>query len=122
MAIVDGGSNAIVQNTSGVAPLVGSLLNVSAVGAGTALDGIIVRQNVVGSFTTSAGVTAGACQLFGSLDGVQYFALGSPVTTATASTTFTQVAQNVFVRFVRAQITTAITGGTIVTASVGVSG
>ena len=121
MSIIDGNANAIVQNTYGLAPLVNSLLNVSAVGPGTALDGQITRANASATFTTSAGTTAGACQLFGSLDGVNYVALGSPVTTATASTTFTQVVQNCFMRYVRAQVTTTITGGTV-SASVGLSG
>jgi hypothetical protein len=120
MAISDHQSNVIVQNTSGIAPLVNSL-NAVTTGAGTALDGVVVRQNAVATFTTSAGTSAGACQLFGSLDGVNFVALGSPVTTATASTTFTQVVQNCFMRYIRAQVTTTVVGGTV-SASIGLSG
>jgi hypothetical protein len=119
MGVSDSQSNAIVQNTSGQAPAVS--LTAVTTGVGTALDGLVVRQNASATFTTSAGTSAGACQLFGSLDGVNFVALGSPVTTATASTTFTQVAQNCFVRFVRAQVTTTVVGGTV-SAMVGVSG
>jgi hypothetical protein len=112
-------SNSIVQNTSGIAPLVNSL-NAVTTGSGTALDGVVVRQNASATFTASAGTTAGACQLFGSLDGVNYVALGSPVTTA-APGTFTQVAQNCFMRYIRPQVTTTVVGGTV-SASIGFSG
>jgi hypothetical protein len=120
MAISDQNSNAIVQNTSGIAPQT-SLSAVSAVGAGTALDGAVVRANAVITVTTSAGVTAGAVALQGSLDGVNFVNLGSAISTTAASTTYTAVATNVFMRYVRAAVTTAITGGTV-SASVGVSG
>jgi hypothetical protein len=120
MAISDQNSNAIVQNTSGIAPLV-SLSAVSAVGPGSALDGAVARANAVITVTTSAGVSAGAVGLFGSLDGVNYVQLGSPISTTAASTTYTAVATNVFMRWVRAAVTATVVGGTI-SASVGVSG
>ena len=120
MAISDSQANAIVQNTYGIAPLQ-SLNTVSATGAGTALDGLVVRQNAVITVTTSAGVTAGSVVLGGSLDGTNYVGLGSAISTTSASTTYALVATNAFVRYVRARVATAITGGTI-SASVGVSG
>jgi hypothetical protein len=64
--------------------------------------------------TSSAGVSAGAVQLAGSLDGTNWFNLGSAVSTSTASTTFAPVViSNQPVRYLRTQITTAITGGTV---------
>ncbi len=72
--------------------------------------------------TSWAGVSAGSVQLQGSLDGTSWFNLGTAVSTSTASTVFTPAVEtNVFVRFVRANIATEITGGTV-TAVVGLSG
>jgi hypothetical protein len=85
------------------------------------MDGIVVRQNAVITVTTSAGVTAGSVTLQGSLDGVNYVNIGTAISTTTASTTSTSVASNVFMRYVRAAVITAITGGTV-SASIGVSG
>jgi hypothetical protein len=107
-------------DTLGVPPVV-SLTNVSATGAGTALDGLSVRQNATIAVTTSAGVSAGSVQLQGSLDGVNFFDLGSPVSTTAASTTTQVVVSNAYARYVRANVGTSITGGTI-SASVGLSG
>jgi hypothetical protein len=73
----------IAVTTVGLEPVV-SLSAVSAVGAGTALDGAVVRSTAVMSTTTSAGVTAGAVQLQGSLDGTHWFTLGSAVSTTAA--------------------------------------
>jgi hypothetical protein len=112
MSISDSQANAIVQNTGGIAPLL-SLSAVSATGAGSALDGQVVRQNAVATITTSAGVSAGSVVLEGSLDGTNFVTLGSAVSTTSASTTYTVAAPNVFVRAVRARVATAITGGTI---------
>jgi hypothetical protein len=100
MAISDSQSNAIVQNTYGIAPLV-SLSAVSAVGAGTALDGAVVRQNAVLTVTTGTGVTAGTVMLQGSLDGVNFVALtGASVSTTAASTTYVVTVTNALVRYV----------------------
>jgi hypothetical protein len=112
MSISDSQANAIVQNTGGIAPLL-SLSAVSATGAGTALDGLVVRQNAVAFATTSAGVSGGSVVLEGSLDGTNFVTLGSAITTSAANTTYTVSASNVFVRFVRARVATSITGGTI---------
>jgi len=110
----------IEVHTLGIEPVV-SLSAVSAVGAGTALDGAVVRSTAVLAVTTSAGVTAGAVQLEGSLDGSHWFNLGSAQSTTTASTTTQTVVSSAAARYVRAAITTAITGGTV-TAWVGLSG
>jgi hypothetical protein len=121
MAISDAQSNAIVQNTYGIAPAV-SLTAVSSTGGGTALDGAVIRPNATMVVVSSAGVSAGSVQLQGSLDGTNWFSLGSAVTTSTASTVFAPVVvTNALTRFVRANVATAITGGTI-SATVGVSG
>jgi hypothetical protein len=119
MGFIDANSIAYERYTTGVRPAVS--LTAVTTGSGTALDGGVARANAVATFTTSSGVSAGACQLFGSLDGVNYVALGSPVTTASASTTYTQVVQNAFVRYVRAQVTTTIVGGSV-SASVALNG
>ncbi|MEB3048994.1 hypothetical protein KV112_04425 [Mycolicibacter sp. MYC123] len=97
-----------------------SLSAVSAVGAGSVLDGLTVRSSAVLSVTATTGVTAGAVQLQGSLDGSNWFNLGSPVSTTAAGTTQT-VVTSAYAQYVRAAITTAITGGKV-SASVGVSG
>jgi hypothetical protein len=91
-----------------------SLTAASAVGAGAVVDngGCFSQHTLV--VTTSAGVTAGAVQLQGSLDTVNWFNLGSPVSTATAATTFPAVVvSDQPVRFLRGNVTTAITGGTV---------
>jgi hypothetical protein len=98
-----------------------SLSAVSAAGSGAVLDAGDCMSDHTMVVTSSAGVTAGAVQLQGSLDGVNWFNLGSAVSTTTASTTFAPVViSNQPVRFLRANITTAITGGTV-TAVVGMS-
>jgi hypothetical protein len=72
--------------------------------------------------TSGAGVSAGSVQLQGSLDGTNWYNLGSAVSTTTASTVFTPVIVTATAaRFVRANVATAITGGTV-SASVGLSG
>jgi hypothetical protein len=119
MGFIDARNISVEQFTTGVQPLV-SLSAVSAAGAGTALDGVVVRSTAVMSVTASGSVTAGSVQMQGSLDGTDWFSLGSPVTTSASATTQV-VASNAFTRFVRASIATAITGGTV-SASVALSG
>ena len=85
--------------------------------AGAALDNAGVRNNHSLVAVTSAGVSAGAVQLQGSQDGTNWFnLLSTPLTTNTASTVFgplTSTATLTPVRFLRALISTAITGGTV---------
>ncbi len=109
------------QYTTGVRPAV-SLTAVSATGPGTALDGVVARQNATMVVVSSAGVSAGSVQMQGSLDGTNWFSLGSAVSTTTASTVFPPVATTTPpTRFVRANVATVITGGTI-SATVALSG
>jgi hypothetical protein len=117
---IDSHSIAIEQHTLGIAPVV-SLSAVSATGPGTALDGVVVRQNALMSVTTSAGVSAGSVQMQGSFDGTNWFSLGSAVSTTSASTTTQVVVSTGFTRFVRGNIGTTITGGTV-TVSCGLYG
>jgi type 1 fimbria pilin len=120
MAYIGSNSNTVEAYTAGLPPIV-SLSAVSAVGVGAVLDGLAVRQNAVLSVTTSAGVSAGAVQLEGSLDGVHFFNLGSAVSTTAASTTTAVTVTSAFARYVRAAVTTTVTGGTV-SASVGLNG
>jgi hypothetical protein len=120
MAYIDSLGNGIAPHTLGIAPAV-SFTAKSTTGAGTALDGLSVRSAAVLVVSTSAGVSAGSVALQGSLDGTNWFSLGSAVTTSAASTTTQVVVSSAFSRYVRANVATAITGGTV-TASVGVSG
>ena len=120
MAYQGPSGNTVEAYTAGYPPVV-SLTSQSTVQAGAVLDGLAVRSAAVMSVTTSTGVSAGDVQLEGSLDGINYFALGSAVSTATASTTTQLTVTSAFCRFVRANITTAITGGTV-TVSVGLNG
>lgn len=90
-----------------------SLSGVSATGAGVVLDngaskafhGIIV--------TTGAGVSAGTVVLQGSHDGVNWFTTGASVSTTSASAVLSAAAVNFPYQYVRANVTVAITGGTI---------
>jgi len=101
-------------------PLV-SLSAVSAAGPGAALDGLVTRSTATIVVSSSAGVSGGSVALQGSLDGSAWFSMGSAISTTTASTVFAPVQVSQLVRYVRANIATAITGGTV-TASVGVYG
>lgn len=67
--------------------------------------------------TAGVGVTAGSVQLQGSLDGVSWFNLGTAVATTAPGTSGANAA-GFPARYVRANIATPITGGTV-TVSVG---
>jgi hypothetical protein len=120
MAYQNGPCNTIEAFTTGMPPVV-SLTAQSTVQNGSVLDGLCVRANAALAVTTSAGTTGGVVALQGSLDGTNFYALGSPVTTSTASTTTAVLVQNAYARYIRAAITTAIAGGTV-TVSVGLNG
>jgi hypothetical protein len=120
MAYIAANQNTVEAWTNGLPPIV-SLSAVSATGTGTALDGLAIRMNAVMSVTTSAGVSAGSVQLQGSLDNVNWYSLGSAVSTTAASTTTQVTVTSALSRYVRANVATAITGGTV-TVSVGASG
>jgi hypothetical protein len=119
MAFYDQNGNALVGYTQGLQPLV-SLSAVSATGPGTALDSVTCRGNAVATVTASAGTTAGQVTIQGSLDNVNWVTVGSPVTTSAAGTTAV-TATGQFYRFIRANVTTTIVGGTV-TVSVGSNG
>ncbi len=121
MSFIDSDGNAVEAYTSGLAPIV-SLSAASSTGPGAVLDGPACRANAVMVVTSSSGVSAGSVQLQGSLDGTNWYSLGSAVSTSSASTTFSPVVVGrAYTRYVRAEIATAITGGTV-PASVGVNG
>lgn len=121
MSYIDSRGVAVLPQTLGITPAA-SLSSVSAAGPGTALDGLSLRSTAVLVVTSGAGVSAGSVQLQGSLDGTNWYNLGSAVSTTTASTVFTPVIVTATAaRFVRANVATAITGGTV-SASVGLSG
>lgn len=113
----DMGDGSVALVTLGVDgfPPFASLSGVSAVGPGLAMDNVGVRNNHSLVVTTSAGVSAGVVQLQGSQDGVNWVAAPlSSVTANAASTTFLGTAATLTpFRFLRANITTIITGGTI---------
>ena len=120
MSYTASNGNTVQAQTTGLPPVV-SLSAVSAAGAGTALDGACIRPNAVMTVSTSTGVSAGSVQLQGSLDNAHWFSLGSAVTTSAASTTTQVTVSNALVRYVRANVATLITGGTV-TCSVGLQG
>lgn len=99
--------------TSPVPPQPFTSLNAaSAIGTGAALDNGYPRANASMVVTASAGVTAGDVQLQGSHDGVNWVNLGAAVATA-APGTFIASSAGAPMRYLRAAITTAITGGTV---------
>jgi hypothetical protein len=76
------------------------------------LDGVVVRTNSLLVVVTGTGVSAGAVKIQGSLDGSNWYAIGSALAVSAASTVYTQ-AGTVPARFFRAVVSTAITGGTL---------
>jgi hypothetical protein len=87
-------------------------LNAVTTGSGSALDNGVARSNHTMVWTGSAGVSAGAVQLQGSLDSTSWVLLGSPQT-VTASTSGAQAVNGQAYRYIRATVTTTITGGTV---------
>jgi hypothetical protein len=79
MSFIDSTGQTIEAHSLGVQPIK-SLSAVSALGAGTGLDGGVSRANAVATkkITTSSGVSAGSVVLEGSLDGTNFFTLGGP--------------------------------------------
>jgi hypothetical protein len=118
------GSNGnIIQGVASGLPPVVSLSAVSAVGAGSVLDALVLRPNAAMSVTLSATATAGTVALEASLDGINFYSVGSPVSPTTAGTTVA-TSTSAFGRFFRAAVTTAIagSGSPTVTVSVGAGG
>jgi hypothetical protein len=72
------------------------------------------RTYPCGVIVAGTGVSAGAVQLQGSYDAVNWFSVGSPVSvTAPGVVPIPSVSPPQPARFVRATISTAITGGTV---------
>lgn len=119
----DMGDGSVALVTLGVDgfPPFASLSGVSATGPGLAMDNVGVRNNHSVVVTTSAGVSGGVVNLEGSQDGVNWVKLLpttgtaplTQVTVSAANTTYLGIAQLSPFRFLRANITTIITGGTI---------
>ena len=114
MAIYGPDGNLATECACGTAGFM-SLNAQSAVGNGLALNGGVCRNYHTMVVTSSAGVSAGSVQLQGSLDGVNWFDLGTAVSTDAASETFAPVVVSTPqpVQYLRAVIATVITGGTV---------
>ena len=84
----------------------------STTGAGASLDngGACANHTVV--TVASAGITAGAVQLQGSIDNQNWVNLGSPIT-LTASAVQTASVSGAPFPFIRANVSTNLTGGTV---------
>ena len=100
-----------------VPPLV-TLNAIAALTNGVAMDNRACRTNHCVVAVSSAGVTAGNVQMQGSLDGVSWFNMGAVVNINAASTVFQFAVTGTPARYVRANVSLAITGGTV-TATVG---
>lgn len=90
-----------------------SILNGGAVANGLALDNGASKANHSLVVVTGAGVSAGVVTLQGSNDGSNWFSTASTVTTNAANATFAVGLAAFPFQWVRAAITTIITGGTI---------
>lgn len=85
----------------------------SATGAGSVCDLGNVFSQPIAVVVASAGVSAGVVALEGSLDKINWYAIGTAVTLTTPGTFAT--AATVPARYLRTNITTIITGGTVTT-------
>lgn len=114
----DCGDNTYALVSLGLAGLlpVQSLSSVSATGPGASLDNTGVRNNHCLVVVSSAGVSAGTVVLQGSQDGTNWFNFSPTVSvsTTTANNVYPPATASLTpVRYLRANITVAITGGTI---------
>jgi hypothetical protein len=113
MAIYDPDGNLAEEVAAGVQGFT-SLSGVSAVGSGAILNGSACRSNHCLVVVAGSGVSAGAVSLEASLDGVNFFSFpDASITTDAASTTSYISVGNSPAQYLRATVTTAITGGTI---------
>ena len=111
------GSNTVEAYTNGLPPIL-SLNAASAANTnGTVLDGLCVRSSAVIQIAASTGVTAGAVQLQSSLDGQNFWNVGSPITVTAPGTTaesYSLPANSGNIgRYFRASVSTAVTGGSV---------
>jgi len=103
------GANLITSSELPIA----SLTNATAISNGASLDNKSCRANHTAQALSSAGVTAGTVQLQGSLDGVSWFNIGAALNINAAGAVFQGSSGATPARFIRAQITATITGGTV---------
>src|SRR5665213_364960 len=124
----NGADNLVVDNGDGTQTLV-TTGGTRPLAAATALatgdfasqDGGTIHGTAIMQVTSGLGVSAGSVQMQGSLDGTNWFNLGTATNTNAASTVFAPViVTGTAVRYVRAHIATNITGGTV-TATVGMA-
>lgn len=112
MAFQLNNETAIQAYTDGLPP-VQSLTAASATSAtSTVLDGVVMRTNSTLVVVTGAGVSAGAVTIQGSLDGTNWYAIGSALSVSAANTLYHQTG-TVPARFFRAVVSTTVTGGTL---------
>lgn len=97
---------------TGIGPVQSIASGTSAAGAGASVDLGVPRSNHSLAILGSAGITAGAVKLEGSLDNKNWFQLVAPVTAVVSAVAAGSVA-DFPARYVRANISTAITGGTV---------
>jgi len=104
-----------VQFGAGTAPVTSLVAESADETYGTVLSCGVARLNHSMAVVTSAGVSAGVVQLQGSLDGTNWFNLPatSSQSTSAANTTYLVTPPACPALFIRAGITTVITGGTV---------
>jgi hypothetical protein len=90
-----------------------SLFGASAVAPGTVLDNGAPKQAHSLQVITSAGVSAGVVALQVSNDNLNWFTTTASITTSAASTVSVATLADTPFQYVRANISTIITGGTV---------
>lgn len=105
------------------APAAVTSLSAATTGTGTVADFGSACQSVTFQVVGSAGISAGAVQFLGSIDGVTFTVLGTPTLagggtaanplTVAASTSYLMSYQGVAIRYFRCDVSTNFTGGTV---------
>lgn len=112
MAYQNGVGNTIQAFTQGLPPVKSLSAAAATTATSVVLDGVVMRTNSTLVVVTGTGVSAGDVELQGSLDGTNWYVIGSALAVSAASTVYHQTG-NVPARFFRAIVSTAITGGTV---------
>jgi hypothetical protein len=104
-------------------PGAGLTLNAATTGTGTPIDFGNANQSVTFQVVGSAGISAGAVQFMGSVDGVTYTTLGTPTLggggtaanplTVAANTSYLMSYNGIAIRYLRCDVSTNITGGSV---------
>ena len=110
MAFQIGVSNASEAITYGLPPVHSLTAATATTATPVVLDGVVMRTNSLLVVVTGAGVSAGDVKISGSMDGVNYYPIGSPLAVSAANTVYTQ-AGTVPARYFKATVSTNITGG-----------